>query len=54
MPTTTILLAEGTNAEGAEALQRTFANFVDQMRVGSGIDDVRWAQNYLQKWSGWT
>jgi hypothetical protein len=38
---------------GAESLQRTFSNYVDQMRVGSGIDDVKWAQNYLQKWSGW-
>ena len=38
---------------GAEALQRTFANYVDQMRIGSGLDDVKWAQDYLQKWSGW-
>jgi len=38
---------------GAEALQRTFASYVDQMRVGSGIDDVKWAQDYLQRWSGW-
>jgi hypothetical protein len=39
---------------GAEALQQTFANYVDQMRVGSGIEDVKWAQDYLQRWSGWT
>jgi hypothetical protein len=38
---------------GAEALQRTFGNYVDQMRIGSGIEDVKWAQDYLQKWSGW-
>src|SRR5688500_1026197 len=39
---------------GAEALQQTFTSYVDQMRIGSGIDDLRWAQNYLQKWSGWS
>ena len=38
---------------GAEALHRTFSDFVDQLRIGSGIDDVKWAQDYLQKWSGW-
>ena len=38
---------------GAEALQQTFASYVDQMRIGSGIEDVKWAQDYLQKWSGW-
>jgi hypothetical protein len=38
---------------GAEALQTTFSNYVDQMRLGAGIDDVKWAQDYLQKWSGW-
>jgi len=38
---------------GAEALQETFGNYVAQMRVGAGIDDVKWAQDYLQKWSGW-
>jgi hypothetical protein len=38
---------------GAEALQRTFTSYVDQFRVGSGLDDVKWAQDYLQKWSGW-
>jgi hypothetical protein len=38
---------------GAEALQRNFASYVDQMRVGAGIEDVKWAQDYLQKWSGW-
>jgi hypothetical protein len=38
---------------GAAALQRSFASYVDQMRIGSGLDDVRWAQDYLQKWSGW-
>lgn len=39
---------------GAEALRQTFSNYVDQMRVGAGIEDVKWAQDYLQKWSGWT
>ena len=39
---------------GAEALQQTFANYVGQMRIGSGIDDVKWAQDHLQKWSGWS
>jgi len=38
---------------GAEALQQTFTSYLDQMRIGSGIDDVKWAQDYLQKWSGW-
>jgi hypothetical protein len=38
---------------GAEALQETFGNYIAQMRVGAGIDDVKWAQDYLQKWSGW-
>jgi hypothetical protein len=38
---------------GAEALQQSFSNYVDQMRIGTGIDDVKWAQDYLQKWSGW-
>jgi hypothetical protein len=38
---------------GAEGLKQTFASFVDQMRVGNGIEDVRWAQDYLQRWSGW-
>ena len=38
---------------GAETLQRNFSNFIDQMRIGSSIEDVRWAQEYLQKWSGW-
>lgn len=38
---------------GAETLQRNFSNYVDQMRIGSGLEDVKWAQDYLQKWSGW-
>ncbi|HEU4592878.1 MAG TPA: hypothetical protein VFS13_18360 [Steroidobacteraceae bacterium] len=38
---------------GAEAVQRNFANYVDQMRIGAGLEDVKWAQDYLQKWSGW-
>jgi hypothetical protein len=38
---------------GAETLRQNFANYVDQMRFGAGIDDVKWAQDYLQKWSGW-
>ena len=38
---------------GAEALRRTFTSFMDQMRIGSSIEDVKWAQDYLQKWSGW-
>jgi hypothetical protein len=38
---------------GAETLRRTFTSFIDQMRVGSSIEDVKWAQDYLQKWSGW-
>jgi hypothetical protein len=42
-----------TRFGGAEALQTTFSNYVNQMRVGSGIDDVKWAQDYLQRWSGW-
>ncbi|MBC8026179.1 MAG: hypothetical protein H7Y89_09330 [Steroidobacteraceae bacterium] len=38
---------------GAEALRQTFSSFVDQMRIGNGIEDVKWAQDYLQRWSGW-
>jgi hypothetical protein len=38
---------------GPDALRQTFENYVAQMRVGAGIDDLRWAQDYLQKWSGW-
>jgi hypothetical protein len=38
---------------GAEALRRTFTDYVDEMRVGSGIEDLKWAQDYLVKWSGW-
>jgi hypothetical protein len=39
---------------GPAALQRTFTSYVDQFRVGSGLEDVKWAQDYLQKWSGWS
>jgi hypothetical protein len=38
---------------GPEALRRTFSDFVDQMRIGSGLEDHKWAQDYLLKWSGW-
>ena len=38
---------------GPEVLQRNFTSYVDQMRIGSGLEDVKWAQDYLQKWSGW-
>lgn len=38
---------------GAESLRKNFASYVDQMRIGSGLEDVKWAQDYLQKWSGW-
>jgi hypothetical protein len=38
---------------GADGLQQTFTSYVAQMRVGHGIDDSRWAEEYLQKWSGW-
>ena len=38
---------------GAEALRGKFNDFVTQMRVGNGIEDLKWAQDYLQKWSGW-
>lgn len=38
---------------GPEALRRTFSDFVDQMRVGSGLEGHKWAQDYLLKWSGW-
>jgi hypothetical protein len=38
---------------GADGLRRTFADYVDQLRLGTGIEDVKWAQDYLQKWSGW-
>jgi hypothetical protein len=38
---------------GAAAVRSNFASYVDQMRIGAGLDDVKWAQDYLQKWSGW-
>jgi hypothetical protein len=38
---------------GADGLRRTFGDYVDQMRVGNGIDDLKWAQDHLVKWSGW-
>jgi len=38
---------------GAETVQRNFSNYVGEMRIGAGIEDVKWAQDYLQKWSGW-
>jgi hypothetical protein len=38
---------------GADTLREKFDNYVAQMRVGSGLEDVKWAQDYLQKWSGW-
>jgi hypothetical protein len=39
---------------GAETLQRTFTEYVDQMRVGAGLDDLKWARDHLVKWSGWS
>ena len=38
---------------GADALRQSFSDYVDQMRIGTGIDDVKWARDYLLKWSGW-
>jgi hypothetical protein len=38
---------------GRDALRQTFASYVDQLRLGAGIEDVKWAQDHLQKWSGW-
>jgi hypothetical protein len=38
---------------GAEALQQTFTTYVDQMRVGAGLEGQKWAQDYLLRWSGW-
>lgn len=38
---------------GAEVLRKTFEDYVNEMHVGSGIDDVKWAQDHLIKWSGW-
>jgi hypothetical protein len=43
-----------TRFGGAAALRETFANYVGAMRIGSGIEDMKWAQDYLQKWSGWS
>lgn len=39
---------------GADALRQTFTNYVDQMHLGAGLDDAKWAQDYLLKWSGWS
>jgi hypothetical protein len=38
---------------GADALRQTFTDYVGQLRIGAGIEDVKWAEDYLQKWSGW-
>lgn len=38
---------------GAAALQRSFTDFVDQRRIGAGLDDLKWARDYLLRWSGW-
>jgi len=38
---------------GSETLKLNFSNFVGQLRFGSGMEDVKWAQDYLIKWSGW-
>lgn len=38
---------------GAEVLQQNFSNYVDQMRLGTGMEDIKWARDYLVKWSGW-
>jgi hypothetical protein len=38
---------------GAEALKRTFLEFVEQMRVGAGLEDLRWARDFPVRWSGW-
>ncbi len=38
---------------GAAELRQMFASHVAQMRIGTEIDDARWAGDYLQKWSGW-
>jgi hypothetical protein len=38
---------------GADALRQTFSSYVDQMRVGAGHDDMKWAQDHLLRWSGW-
>ena len=38
---------------GAAGLRQTFASFITQMRIGSGMDDAKWAEDHLLKWSGW-
>jgi hypothetical protein len=38
---------------GAEALKRTFLEFVEQMRVGAGLEDLKWARDFPVRWSGW-
>jgi hypothetical protein len=38
---------------GGETLRQTFTDFVDKMRVGTGLDDLKWAKDHLVKWSGW-
>jgi hypothetical protein len=39
---------------GAGTLRQTFNDFVDKMRVGAGLDDLKWAKDHLVKWSGWS
>jgi hypothetical protein len=38
---------------GAAALRQTVSEYVEQMRVGAGLEDLKWARDYLLKWSGW-
>ena len=39
---------------GAEALQQQLHRTTStRCASGSGIEDVKWAQDYLMKWSGW-
>jgi hypothetical protein len=38
---------------GATALKRTFLAFVDEMRVGAGLEDLKWARDFPVRWSGW-
>jgi hypothetical protein len=38
---------------GTDALRNHFSGYVDQMRIGAGLEDAKWARDYLMKWSGW-
>jgi hypothetical protein len=39
---------------GAAALRNAFVRYVDNLELGFGEEDRRWAHEYLIRWSGWS